>query len=259
LTDRVFGFGPTASGADVFGQTLRLAETWGGRAREFLGPWAEALQKLADVSPALATGDPEAQRKAFDHLQAAFQETFGKLLKMPAVGKDREATELLLRTVDRWSVFVAKNAEFQAEIQKIAQQAMKEVVEVLAQKVRDGQELGGIEELIKLWAETNEKAFLDLFRTEQFARLQGLLLDAALDARRHVQRLLEHCLKDFPVALRSEMDDVYQTAHALKRSVRALGRKSAEVEALRDELRRLEQRIAALEKGSSATDEEAAR
>ena len=247
MIDGVFGFGSPASVTDFCGHASGLVDTWASRAQDFVKPWSDALEKNVGASAALASGDPEARMQVFDSLRSAFEETFGKALNMPAVGKDRELTELLLKTIDRYSVFLAKSSEFQLETHKIAQQAMDRVVEIVAEKVRRGEKIEGIEQFAKIWTETNEKAFHELFKTEQFARLQGLLLDAALDARRHIQQLMEHGLKDFPIALRSDMDDVYKTSYTLNKSVRALQRKSLEIDRMREEIERLEQRVASLE------------
>jgi polyhydroxyalkanoate synthesis regulator phasin len=80
------------------------------------------------------------------------------------------------------------------------------------------------------------------------------VLDTAVDSRRHFQQLMEMCLKDFPIALRSDMDDVCRTTHALNKSVRALKRKCTEVDQLREEMKDLKETVAALEKKLFGTE-----
>ena len=53
---------------------------------------------------------------------------------------------------------------------------------------------------------------------------QGEFLDAYLKVRRHFHKLMELYLFEMPVALRSEMDDIYKTVYELKKKVRTLER-----------------------------------
>jgi hypothetical protein len=246
--ERIFGFGSPAGSSGAYGRAADLLETWGAKGQEFLRPWSDAMRKNLEASLAAAAGDSEAGMAAFRSLYSAFERTFGKALKAPAVGKDREQTELLSRTIDRYAVYLAKNAELQRRMHAIAQQAMQKVVDAMAQKVRDGEPISGFNEFVQLWTAINEKAFLDFFKTEEFSELQGLVLDTALDCRRQFQQLMEAALKDFPIALRSELEDVCRTNHTLNKSVRALRKKTAELDELRKELTDLKQRVAALEK-----------
>jgi len=68
----------------------------------------------------------------------------------------------------------------------------------------------------------NEKAYSVLFQTEAYAKMQGELLEASLEVRQHLFKLTELYLYDLPIALRSEMDDLYKTVFELKRKVRGL-------------------------------------
>ena len=53
----------------------------------------------------LAKGDVEAGYNIFHNIYSAFDKIFGKSFKIPAVGKDRQEIELLLKTFDRYNGF----------------------------------------------------------------------------------------------------------------------------------------------------------
>jgi hypothetical protein len=250
--DRIFGFASPSAVADLPGRATELMETWGAKAQQFLKPWADAMRSSVDASLAAQSGDPGAAMDEFRSLYSAFEGTFGKVLNMPAVGKDREQVEMLSRTIDRYAVYQAKNVELQRRMYTIAQQAMEKVVQTLAQKVKDGEEVKGFGEFVQLWTKTNEQAFIEFFRTEEFAQLQGIVLDTALDCRKEYQQLMESALKDLPVALRSEMDDVSKTNYSLNKTVRALKKKSSEIDKLHQEIKDLKDRVATLEQELAA-------
>ena len=73
----------------------------------------------------MASGDVDAGDNMFHNIYAAFEETFGKAFKMPAVGKDREKAELLLETMDKYSVFLARNAEYQQKIMELPKRILR--------------------------------------------------------------------------------------------------------------------------------------
>jgi class III poly(R)-hydroxyalkanoic acid synthase PhaE subunit len=244
---RLFGFGAPTAVRGLAGQASEFIETWASRGQEFLKPWAEAMRTSLEAAFASGSGDPQASAEVFRRFYSAFERTLGKSLNMPAVGKDREQVELFGRAVQRYANFATKNNELQRLMAGIAQKAMEKVVQGIAQKVRDGQDIKGFGEFVQLWTKTNEEAFLEFFRTDQYTELQGLVLDAAVDCRKEFQQLMEASLKDFPIALRSEMDDISKTTYTLNKRVRALGKKCAEVDDLHANLEQLQNKVAALE------------
>jgi class III poly(R)-hydroxyalkanoic acid synthase PhaE subunit len=252
MIDKVFGFSSPETITEFYGQASKLIETWGSKEQLFIKPWMDVQQKNIDAYLDLASGDPDASMNIFHNMYSAFEGTIGKAFKLPAVGKDREEIELLLKTLDRYSVYLARNAEFQHKIYMTGQSSMEDVVDAAAKKVSENGEIAGFDEFFKLWTSTNEKAFLELFKTEEFSKIQGSVLDAALDARKHFHQLMELYLSDFPIALRSEMDDVYQTIYSMKRNVRELKKVDSIVEGLEKEMSDIKKSISSLQRKDSS-------
>lgn len=221
VVDQIFGFSPDAV-TEFTDQVLKISEAFGRSAKEFAVPWMKAIQKNIKTAPEFIEGRPEAFLHVFHNLFMAFDNTIGKVFHIPAVGKDREKVELIMRGIDDLAVFLARNTEFQYRIYITGIKAMEKVLEAIAQKIKNGEEIKTFEEFFDLWIDVSEREFFEVFRTEEFSRMQGELLDSSLNVRRHFQKLMELYLFDFPVALRSEMDDLYKTVYDLKRRVRDL-------------------------------------
>ncbi|MBF0318314.1 MAG: hypothetical protein HQL01_00720 [Nitrospirae bacterium] len=226
LMDKLFGFTSPEAASDLLGQSSKVIETWGASAQNFAGPWLEAVQKnmgaFFDVSTA---SDPNAGINVFHNFYNAFEKTFGKVFKSPQVGKDREKLELLLSTMDLYTVYIAKNAEFQHKIYVAGEKASKKVVQAIADKIKAGEEIKSYNDFYKMWTEINEGEYFELFNTEEFSSIQGALLESALDFRKHFHKLMELYLSDFPIPVRSEIDDMYKTLYELKKRVRTLEKK----------------------------------
>lgn len=234
VIDKVFGFSTPDTMTEFFGQASKLVETWGSSAQNFVGPWAEAIQKSAGSYPDMLSGNADAGLSAFHTMYGAFENTFGKVFKMPKVGKDRDKIELMMTCLDKCSVYTAKNTEFQHKMYVVGQQAMNKVMEAISKRVKEGAEIKTYDEFFRLWTDINEDEYFELFKTDEFSNLQGAMLDSALDARRHIHQLMELYLEDYPIALRSEMNDVYKTVYDLRRKVRELDKKVAAMPASKE-------------------------
>jgi class III poly(R)-hydroxyalkanoic acid synthase PhaE subunit len=217
--DQIFGLSSPETMTAFYDQAVKLLQTYSTSAMGFMGPWTEAMQKNVKIFPQFAEGHPESFMNIFHNMFNTFDSTFGKVFHVPAVGKDREKVTLLLGTFDDLAVNMAKNTEYQHAIYVTGITAMKKVIESIAEKIKSGEEIKSLNEFFDLWIDTNEKTYLALFQTEEFSKLQGELLESTMTVRKHFFKLMELYLYDFPIALRSEMDDLYKTIYDLKKKV----------------------------------------
>ncbi len=222
VMDKIFGFSPDGV-TELYTQAAKMFDTWGSM-RGYSAPWSAAMEKGMKALPQFIEGRPDAIIGVFHDFFTAFDATFGKVFHVPAVGKDREKIELLLRLSDCISVYLSKNTKYQYLMYATGLSAMDKVVEGVAAKVKEGKDITGFEEFFDTWVDVTEKRYLELFQTDEFSKLQGEFLDAAMDVRRNYFKLLELYLYDAPVVLRSEMDDTYKTIYDLKKRVRSLER-----------------------------------
>jgi len=221
--DKVFGFNSPEATAAFYEEMMKFLQALATPAAGFAGPWTEAFQKSMKAMPAFVEGHPESFISVFHTMFDAFDNTFGKWFHVPAVGKDREKVTLLLRTCDDLAVNMAKNIEYRHIIYVTGLRAMEKVIETIAQKIKsNGGEIKGFNDFLDLWIDVNEKTYLEVFETEQFSKLQGEVLESSLSLRKHFFKLMELYLYDFPIALRSEMDDLYKTIYDLKKKVKGL-------------------------------------
>lgn len=230
MLDRLFGFDPEAL-SQTAKQARKFLETFTGSVQQFMKPWAAASEKSSKTFPQLVEGHPESLMKIFHDMFDAFDSTIGRSFHVPAVGKDREKIELLLRGFDDLSVYLAKSVEYQNMMYATGLAAFEKVVATTGEKIKAGEEITKFDEFFDLWVKVNEKTYYALFQTEDFSKMQGELLEASLNVRKHFFKLMELYLYDFPIALRSEMDDLYKTVYDMKKKVKNLERQLGEVRA----------------------------
>ena len=220
LTDRTFGLRPGAV-KEFYDHVQKNLDTAVDTSSKFIEPWTEAFERNMAVIPPLIQGNPGALLNIFHNNYSAFDSTFGRAFNIPPVGKDREKIRLLQRTYDDMAVYMAKYIEYQHIMYLTSQRALEKLIRIVARKIK-ADELNSFDQVFELWVDINEKEYLELGRTKEYSRLQGELMSAGLNVRTRHFKLMELYLYDFPVAVRSEMDDLYKTVYELKKKIKNL-------------------------------------
>ena len=221
LFDKLFNFDLDAI-TQLQKQTTQFSELY----EQFGKPWTDAAKTQ---SSSFMQGDysqiglqPEL---LFQQMQSAyfiFEKSFGKIFSVPALGKDREKFELMSSFAKSLSTFATKNIEYQQLMQATGYEATQSVVKALAAKVEAGEKFENFDEFFALWIDVNETSFNKLFQTKDFSQKRNAMTDAGFKARKLYNEIIENQLVDLPIALRSEMDEVYKLIYDLRKQVKSL-------------------------------------
>jgi hypothetical protein len=82
-----------------------------------------------------------------------------------------------------------------------------------------------------LWATENETVFLDIMGTQEFATLQGQVIDAGHRLKIQWNKLAEKALEPTPLALKRDLDLAIAEIHQMKRDMRTFQREIKEMKA----------------------------
>jgi hypothetical protein len=224
VLDRVFVFTDPGKVLMLYDQWMKAVMSANASATGFLEPWTKAWEESSKSVPQFVQGHPEAFLKILHNLFSAFDGTFGRVFHVPAVGKDREKIEFALRGLDDVTVYTVKTIHYQHMLYGTGMNAFEKVVRTFARRISEGGELKSFDDFLNTWVDVNEKEFLGMFKTAEFARAQSEMMEAALNVKRNFNKQMELYLYDLPVALRSETKDLYKTVYELKRRVRQMER-----------------------------------
>jgi hypothetical protein len=230
VLDKIFGFDADAV-LEPTAQSAKFMEAWAGAAQQFMRPWVEAAGKTWTTLPHIVEGRPEAYMQSYNTMFNAFDSTYGRIFHIPPIGKDREKVKLFLGSFDDLSVYLARYTEYQYTIYITGLSAMEKVVAKITEQFNKGEEIRSFDEFFDLWLDVNEETYYELFRSEDFSKMQGKMLEASVTMREHNFKLMELYLYDYPIAVRSEMDDLYKTIYELKKKVKDLEKQFREVNA----------------------------
>lgn len=172
--------------------------------------------------PAVA-GDRGALRELTTLYWDAYERTFGGLLESPALGYTRELNERLLRGFDAWMDHRRASLEYQFALADGWAEAFERFIRKLVSRepsVNNGPD--DLRHLLYLWTDTVDEALLEVFRTEEYVRLQARLMNTAMAYRTHEQAIVEAFLKIGHVPSRVELDEAHRRIYDLRKEVRQL-------------------------------------
>ncbi len=144
---------------------------------------------------------------------------FMKLVNDP---KEKQKLEIIQELLQNYTTYSSKLVEIQKISYTTAQKAWEDVTKTAYENLKDGKQYADFNDFYKEWSTVNEKLFIETFRTEEYAKLQNELVNNSLDMKQLVSSWLELNFANYPVALRSEMNELYQIIHDLRNEVRSL-------------------------------------
>lgn len=220
VMDRIFEFISPDATKEVYTQTLNLWQQVMGSGHATVARLAEMMAHAMKSIPSLMVTDPSSAVAVMDHLNQAYKAAMSPLLN-DASGHLFPA-EQMTAIYEKYQAYTRRFAEFQQMIYTHGQRALEQVADRVAEMIKAGDDISTYDAFFKLWLDTNETVFLDLFETQEFSTLQNQLLEEGLALRAELQKWMEQTLAGYPVVLRSEMDELYKTVQDLKRKVNSL-------------------------------------
>jgi class III poly(R)-hydroxyalkanoic acid synthase PhaE subunit len=183
------------------------------------------MQQSMQAMSQFASGNVDEAVKTYVDMVSRAQQPLSPVAKMVFIGKDRTALELTNNLLKQYSVFSAQYTKMQQMVSTAGQKAMFELTSRMADMAKKGEQPKTYDDFFKLWVKANEVAFDNIFKTEEYSRIQGELQNTSMHIRKYADGLMELAIDDVPVAKRSELDEAYKYIHDLKRKVHALERK----------------------------------
>lgn len=197
-------------------------------------PWVSFNQSIINRLKSGERLTPEMIASVYDDWRKAYEESLGRLMHVPALGYYRETIEKYTAALDSMVEFNLVLADFYASLNAAGNKAMEKLQQGLSEALAAGEGTPqSFRDIYDLWWKTNEDVYIELFRTEEFSRLMGQLVEKGMYFKASFQAFMEEATKDLPFPNRTEMDTLYKTVYKLKREVR-IQRK--EIEELREML-----------------------
>lgn len=182
----------------------------------------ELSQKNMALLPRIMNGDTKAVSE-FNANIAAYSAKFNNpIMKMFPQLKDMDFTAKTTEMVNNMNKYAEKANQMQYQMYVTGQKSLEKLIKETAELAKSGKDVSNFNEFYQKWIELTEKSYTDFFKTDEYSKLQGEVINMGLKLKQQVEAQAEQLLEGIPVAKKSELDELYKTIAELKRRVRAL-------------------------------------
>lgn len=213
-----------ASGVEPMKQigiSMDLPKMYADLLVSFIVPWMEATQGVPEKSIEALKKGPQGYADIYRSWLPAYEQTWGKILKIPPMGIARQSIEKLQKLTETTIEHGKVLTEYSGMIYRVSEESMQKVASKLGEMYVQGQPPKTYREFYSLWWTTNEDALYQLFKTPEFSRLFGRVVDVTMRLQKRYDIVMEEFLKALPIPTRSEMDDLYKTIYLMNKEVKS--------------------------------------
>jgi polyhydroxyalkanoate synthesis regulator phasin len=182
------------------------------------------VQNITKEFPQLFNGNLEKMKEAYTNANNVFGKTFEPLLKVTTPGKEKESIEAIITLMDKVTEYSIKQSELQFHLQNTMRASVENVAKQYSEKFQsaDFTKAPDTQEVYNEWIKTNEKLFAELFASEEFSKIKGETMNLAMDVKKHFEKQFESVMVNFPIVLKSDVEELQKTIYDLKKQVKEL-------------------------------------
>jgi polyhydroxyalkanoate synthesis regulator phasin len=232
MTEQVFGSVFNNNNLkDVYENSMKQVQGFFVNQNNLGKEYFEQMQNMKAQFPELFSGNSEHMKDLYTKMNNVFGKTFEPLLKLANPGKEKENIETTIALMDKVAEYSIKQSELQMFLYKTMQSSMESLAKETQEKYKNmtpgSFTMPTSTELYNEWIKKNETMFTELFATEEFSKVKGEALNLTMDVKKHFEKQFENVFEQYPIMFKSEMEEVYQTIHDLKKTVKDLQTKLA--------------------------------
>ena len=171
----------------------------------------------------------DSTREFFNAWSKTFEESFGRLAVMPAVGPSREKYERMMKGFSLYINLYATWMDSLSDINNISLEALSMMRDkTVSLKSGTGPERS--KELYDIWMETYSGVFNEFFRSEHFASDIGKFMSLFADVQRYNKDVIEeNVLVPSNLPTKTDIDEINKELYDLRKKVKELSMKLGEL------------------------------
>jgi len=215
-------------GMDILPESVlqTLQSGWGGYSH-LQKEWMEKAARIGKLTEAYKFEDID--KDLFKALTDVYEREFRQFLNVPQIGLTRFYQERMGQAMDRFNLYEIAVSEFMNLLSLPMEKSAKAMSAKLEELTERGEISENFEEYYSMWIKKLEGHYMVLFKSPEY--IQGLnnVLNAGESFFLARNQLLEDILQFFPVVTNKDMDELYKEIYLLKKEVKQLSKKVADL------------------------------
>jgi len=184
--------------------------------------YKEFWNVFTEKFPTIISNDFGKFNDSFKNINGSYKDLFEPALKLISNAKEKENIELAVESLDKSTTYSIKLAQIQYLLNKTGKSVAEEVGKLIAEKSKSLDLSNSFQTFFNDWVAINEKHYTQLYATEEFSKLKSELITLSLDVKKNIEQQFENKIEHLPLVVKSELNELYQTIHDLKKTIKAL-------------------------------------
>lgn len=159
-----------------------------------------------------------------------YEEAFGSLMQSPILGPTRELNGKLLKTFDVWTELYRASVDYQVVLADVQYRSLEALMQELITLHEQDKKITDWREFQQLSSSIADRVFEETFRQDDNLRVRGNFINKLNTYRLQQQILMEEWMKLINLPTRSEVDEIHQNIYSLRKEIKQLKKKLAQIE-----------------------------
>jgi hypothetical protein len=231
--EQLFGTPISGTAEEIMKSWLNIAQMQQAILGMWWNPWIHAAPQLQEQVEKFMKGDWSALTAGRSLWREVYDETLGRVFRMPAFGLTKEQSEKFRRAYDAFIQFWLSLPHFYQLFYDTGMVALQEMFDKIRNLKHDKFTPDTAREIYKLWIVTNEDTFFQLFKKPEFSNAMGEVLKLGLQLKMRLDELNADICEALSIPSNRDFDAVAKAVQELRRTVR---RQQKTIEALQQQI-----------------------
>jgi class III poly(R)-hydroxyalkanoic acid synthase PhaE subunit len=156
-----------------------------------------------------------------------------QFLSSPGLGYSREAQDKAKHAIKLWTDYQQNYQEYQSVMAGLNQDALELMRKRILEMSTNGEDISSIRQMYDLWVDSNEKVYAEYVYTEEYAELNGRLVNSMMAFKKQSQAITEDALSSMNLPTTSSVDELARRHYELRKQMKAM---QTEINSLKKQL-----------------------
>lgn len=222
MTDNMFNFMPESVSThfnQMMEQSKASMQSMTGMTKE---QWAQGKEFMNSNNPFANMNPFGANMDQMNQFNEWFKGAISPIAKMITPNKYTKSAAAWSSIYDKFAVYTVKNAELKYLMYVQSNKVFEKLADRVVDKIDSKEEVNSLTEMYQEWLNIGDTTYVELFESEDYSKLMAEVSAVQLKLKKEMDLQMEAQLGQYPIATKSELDELYKIIYDLKKEVRQL-------------------------------------
>jgi hypothetical protein len=225
IMDNMFTWVSPQKGKEVYEQVNKYVQMYAEPVKNMQEEMYRQMKEMSGNVPALMEKYTDTYVDMSQQLMEQYNKLSSPVMSMLPAGKEKEMMQAVMHLQEKATRYFVKSAEIQQMVYAAGQNALEKSMTTAMDKVNSGEQIT-FDEFYKQWMNILEDSMTKTFNGTAFSKTQGEMLQIGSEIKKNMEIQMEYMLAPYPVAPRSEVDQLNTTIQELKSKIMLLEKQS---------------------------------